>query len=103
MAASKLKMAAACAVLVIVLSTAGQPAMAADFLGLVVPTCSTSRYVCEQNCRDVCKDFAEKVLCEKLICGVQGTALQVLGKTCVDVFTPGCEKSCVQLCLAIPT
>ncbi|KAF7045954.1 hypothetical protein CFC21_055023 [Triticum aestivum] len=92
MAGSALKMAAICAVLVILLSGVGQPAMAyVD--GLACPSAATP---CRADCFPVCNDSAPLV-CNKL-CGLTPSGLGVVDKACVDHFFTACMAICKNMC-----
>ena len=91
MVAYTLKMAAICVVLVVILmSAAGQPAMAyVDGQPLACPSAETP---CRTACVPACNAFAEKM------CIVLCALTPGLGQTCVNqLFTP-CQVVCKNLC-----
>ncbi|EMS49995.1 hypothetical protein TRIUR3_07271 [Triticum urartu] len=93
MAASALKTAAICALLVILLSVAGQPAMAGTIDGLACPGTETP---CRNRCRPAC-DFFARVICNP-ICTITPEPLAALNKVCVDQAIVPCMNACKNLC-----
>lgn len=97
---SALKTAAISAMLVIRLSTTGQPAMAGITDGLACPSANTP---CRDRCRLTCNFYAG-VMCNP-ICTLTPPALGALDKACVDQAIVPCMNACKNLCdaLAVPT
>ncbi|KAM3311198.1 hypothetical protein ACQJBY_031705 [Aegilops geniculata] len=93
MAASTLKTAAICALLVIFLCTAGQPAMAGTVDGLACPSAESP---CLVRCRPACNFFA-RMMCNP-ICTLTPPALAALDQTCVDQAFVPCINACRSLC-----
>ncbi|EMS49933.1 hypothetical protein TRIUR3_25873 [Triticum urartu] len=95
MAASALKMAAICAVLVVILMSAmGQPAMA--YVNGQPLACPSAETPCRLACIPACNAFAEKM------CSVLCALAPGAGQTCVNqLFTP-CQVTCKNLCEPLP-
>ncbi|KAF7046984.1 hypothetical protein CFC21_055965 [Triticum aestivum] len=97
MAAFPLKMVAICAVLVILLSIAGQPAMADITNGLACPSADT---LCRDRCRPACNFFAN-VMCN-MICTLTPQVLGGVDQACVNQAILPCMTACKNLCEPLP-
>ncbi|KAI4977557.1 hypothetical protein ZWY2020_059694 [Hordeum vulgare] len=97
MAASALKMAAICAVLlVILLSGAGQPWPTSTRQPALAPR----RHACLAKCAPLCHEGAQ-VMCSKL-CGLTPSGLDGVDQACVNHFVSSCMVACKNMCEPIP-
>lgn len=97
MAASALKMATIGAVLIILLSSAGQPAMAyVD--GVACPSGATP---CRAECISACGTVTP-MMCN-MLCTVTPPVLGVVDQACMDHFFPNCMAACKTMCEPVQT
>ncbi|KAF7106254.1 hypothetical protein CFC21_106998 [Triticum aestivum] len=97
MAASALKMAAICTVLVLLLCGAGQPAMAYVDDGLACPSPGTP---CRVGCLSACDTSSRKVC--NMLCGLTPSVLDGADQGCVNQFLFSCMAICKNLCEPLP-